>query len=91
VYVAITSVEEQLGSMAKMYPNPTNGTVNFEMLSGIETANVEFINVLGQVVFSAEISNGNSSFDLSHLSAGNYIVRLVSGTQVSNSKLVLTK
>jgi 5-hydroxyisourate hydrolase-like protein (transthyretin family) len=91
VYVAITSVEEQLGSMAKMYPNPTNGTVNFEMLSGFETADVEFINVLGQVVFSAEISNGKNSFDLSHLSAGNYVVRLISGNQISNTKLVLTK
>lgn len=91
VYVGITSVEEQLGSMAKMYPNPSNGIVNFEMLSGFETADVEFINVLGQVVFSAEISNGKSSFDLSHLSAGNYVVRLISGNQISNTKLVLTK
>lgn len=91
VYVGVTSVEEQIGSMAKMYPNPSNGIINFEMLSGLKSAKVEFVNVLGQVVFSANLNDVNSSFNLSHLSAGNYVVRLISGNQISNSKLVLTK
>lgn len=91
VYVGVTSVEEQLGSMAKMYPNPSNGMVNFEMLSGIKAAKVDFLNILGQVVFSAEITDGSSSFNISHLAAGNYVVRLSSADQLSTSKLVLTK
>jgi hypothetical protein len=91
VFVGVTSVEETLAGMAKMYPNPTTGVVNFELAVGVDKATLQILNVLGQVVYNTEISATNKSIDISAFAAGNYFVRLSSENQTITSKLVLTK
>lgn len=91
VFVGLTSVEENIGGMAKMYPNPTTGVVNFELTKGVEKATLQILNVLGQVVLNTEITATNKTIDISSIASGNYFVRLSSENQTSTTKLVLTK
>ena len=72
----------------EMYPNPTNGTVNF---TNVENATIEIYNMMGQVVASIENATDNATIDLSTVANGNYVVRIVKNGAVATSKLNIVK
>jgi len=77
-----------------LFPNPSDGDVFIELEEGktIDTR-IEVLNKLGQTVFAAKISAGNtdSELDLDFLPNGNYIVRLDDGTDVSSRQVVIQR
>jgi len=71
-----------------IYPNPTNGIVNIE---GTEGAQVIIYNMIGEVIFSIENAEPNTSFDLSKYAIGNYFVKIINNEGVSTQKIILTR
>lgn len=78
-----------------VFPNPTNTTAN--VVLAFEEAldvNIELVNVLGQVVFADRqegATNINLSYDVSTLSAGVYMVRIMANGQKTSRRLVITE
>lgn len=59
----------------KLFPNPTDGTVEVELPKHQEISEVEVVDVLGH---TRMIGMEKGRIDLSHLSDGHYIIRLLS-------------
>lgn len=79
-----TAVESFSANDVNMYPNPTDGVINF---CNVENANIEVINMMGQVVARIENASSNASIDLSAVANGSYIVRIAKDGKISASKL----
>jgi uncharacterized protein YegP (UPF0339 family) len=71
-----------------VYPNPTTGLVQVE---GIEGAQVEVYNMIGEVVYNEANTAASTTIDLSTLESGNYIIKVINNDEVSTQKIVLTK
>ena len=74
---SVSSIEK---SAFKAYPSVTKGLVNLEFDKIGTSADISVVNVQGQVVLSKKLSHteGGQSLDLSQLTNGTYIIRLVS-------------
>jgi hypothetical protein len=70
-----------------IYPNPTRSLLN---IAGVSTSKVDFYNILGSLVFTAENPNNNIPFtlDLADLSKGVYIAKI---TQNGSEKVITRK
>lgn len=72
-----------------IYPNPTAGLVVLQTKAKDGGA-VTIQNLLGQQVYAGQIEPGQAqTLDLSYLTPGTYIVRMVQGEQVSSKKLIV--
>jgi hypothetical protein len=64
------SAESKTLDQFLIYPNPTEGSLNFENVNG--PYKIHITNALGEVVFNGRVARGNSRLDVSHLDAGLY-------------------
>jgi hypothetical protein len=64
-------------SSFRVYPNPTNGTLKVELEKEVTNGVLTLFDVNGKVVLSQSVNGKVSQLNLSSLSAGNYILRLV--------------
>ncbi len=71
-----------------IYPNPTNGTLN---ITNAENAAVYVYNILGEVVASIDNADAFSTIDMSNLSEGTYIVKILTDKNVITKKINLIK
>ncbi|MFC2110853.1 S8 family serine peptidase [Bacteroidota bacterium] len=89
------NVEEKTKTKISVYPNPTSKNVNMEFnQTQAETSYVELYNMAGERLMQIKINNTNQqlnkiSFDVSHYSAGIYMIKLVSGEEVFTQKVIL--
>ncbi|NUY81547.1 T9SS type A sorting domain-containing protein [Flavobacterium sp. MAH-1] len=62
----------------RVYPNPTNGTVNIRINNYSGNVNIQVVDVNGRVVFQKPNAafNNEHSIDLSHLQTGMYVVKV---------------
>ncbi|MDR3046556.1 MAG: Omp28-related outer membrane protein [Bacteroidales bacterium] len=77
------SVETLLSDKFNLYPNPTTGLLRIE--SELPVQGVDVFNVQGQKV--ANFNNTNE-LDVTSLSAGIYVIKINSGTEVHTTKFV---
>ena len=70
----------------KIYPNPTDVTVNFTVLNGISVTQVVLYDILGKIIFSQDQVN-IESINISSLNSGVYTLRLT----LSDNSLVYSK
>jgi len=68
------------------YPNPVKDVLNISYTS--EISSVRVINMIGQEVLSRNINATSSQVDMSHLSAGTYIVNVTVGDAIKTLKVV---
>ena len=87
VEVSVTDVNE-LGSITKLYPNPTTGNVKIEA-SGM--THITVVSTLGQVLYDANISGDQYELNLSQYNAGLYLVRIATENGVSVKRVTLVK
>lgn len=89
---ATLAVEDaQKQNSISVYPNPTSGLVTIQNKSNSNLKNVEIYNVAGQLVQKFNVSNAkNASLDMSQLTNGTYVLKVVSETE-SNSVKVIKK
>ncbi|MBX2985845.1 MAG: T9SS type A sorting domain-containing protein, partial [Bacteroidia bacterium] len=77
-----------------VYPNPSTGMITITNHNNTAIANISISNMLGATVMSKVESNSNSeySFDLSDMSNGVYMVKIVTAdNQVLTHKVVISK
>lgn len=87
-------VEDTVISEISFYPNPNNGhfTLNYNLGEG-DNGFAEIYNSIGQKVYQRKLShnNGTENFEL-NLSAGCYLMQIVSGEAVlRNKKLIIVR
>lgn len=83
-----TSVAINSALKLNIYPNPTTGMLN---ISGIEGADVQIINMMGQVVESVENLNEYNQIDMSKYANGTYFVKAIVDGNVVTRKINLMK
>lgn len=82
--VVLSSTDDELKQDVMLYPNPTNGIINWE-----GTYDASIYNTVGIEVATAKQA---SSIDIQHLLAGQYLVRLQSSEgQISTELIHLNK
>lgn len=69
----ITSISENSQNSIVIYPNPTNGFVNFIYKGKPET--IFILNIFGQSIKGFDMKNGENKLDLSDLSDGVYFLK----------------
>jgi hypothetical protein len=78
-----------------VFPNPTNGIVNFELiLNQSAVTRLDLFNISGQLLQSFEVGvneKHNFSVDLSSYPAAVYMARLIIGDEIITTKVVLQK
>jgi hypothetical protein len=76
----------------KMYPNPSNGTLYFEIENATEqTTAIIIYDALGKLVYESTTNSFVTQLDLSNLADGNYFVRLNQSNKTTIKPMVLTK
>jgi len=84
-----SGIKENLNSdKIKIYPNPTNGVLNIE---NAEKSNVFIYNLLGEVILNNSCNTNNETIDLSGLSEGTYIVKVVSEKNIVTKKISICR
>ena len=83
--LAVEEIEKESASL-HVFPNPATNFVqlNFSNDKGKETT-IQVSTLLGQIIMELKTTNNQTSFDVSQLPAGNYIV------VVKNEEAILTK
>lgn len=71
-----------------MFPNPTADLVTIQLGSGYESGQVSFYNFLGQKVKTMMTDASNNKIDISDLSSGVYLVKIISGNEEVTKKLI---
>lgn len=81
-----TDVAEAASADFSIYPNPTTGEININ-LADADEANVQIINMVGQVVYNTEIESGDKIN--ANLVKGTYIVKVKTANSVAQQKLIV--
>lgn len=86
--IATVNTEEIAASRLLIYPNPNRGTFQVEC-QGLQTRQLQLVNLLGQVVYQAEIKD-EASIILQPIVPGSYwlIVQLADGKQLRRQVMV---
>jgi hypothetical protein len=69
-----------------VYPNPVKDILTLSLARNI--TNVTILNLLGQEVMTKEVNDNYFQIDLSHLSAGAYLLRITANNQQKNIKII---
>jgi len=72
---------------AKMYPNPTNGILTLE-LEEFNNASTKIIDFNGRVLDSKELNGVQTTFDLSYLTSGMYLLQINSEKGTVTQKFI---
>lgn len=85
----VTEVENiNNNNIVSVYPNPTYGTLNIE---NVEGAQVQIINLMGQVVENITNAQMVNTVDMSKFANGTYFVKVINGNETSTHKVNLMK
>ena len=84
-------IEEELGELLQVYPNPSSTVVNLKWQ--LSYTSVQVIDMLGKEVYIAALGQGaqNTWIDVSGFDPGIYFARLANGNQVITKKLIVTQ
>lgn len=69
-----------------VYPNPTKSVLNLSTLKDLNDAIYSVFDINGRRVLNAKLES--NTIDVTSLSAGQYILRIVSGSEVKNQKFI---
>lgn len=71
-----------------LYPNPVSDVLNINSKESIEISSIHIYNVMGQLMMVIPNAKSTTSIDVSHLSSGNYFVKINSDKGTSNTKFI---
>mgnify|MGYP000571592941 CR=1 FL=1 len=72
-----------------LYPNPVNDGKFVITSNNTDKKQVAIFNILGKNVFNTTISGTNSEVNVTSMSSGVYILKVVEGTKTATSKLII--
>ncbi len=79
--VGIVEENNSLNSLI-IYPNPSNGLFNLQLINTIENAEIKVRDVLGQEIISEKLRSNKTEIDLSKCNAGIYFLNLLQGNKI---------
>ena len=93
-FTVVSSIEENIfEGKISVYPNPTNGILNLDMM-GVTPSEyqIKFTNILGEIIYvSFENISGiyNDVIDLSSFGKGTYVIQIKNKESVFTDKIVI--
>ena len=74
-----TGIQEARSASAgiQVYPNPATGTLNVQLENYVTNGTLTLFDMNGRIVLSQSINGTSAQVNMSSLTAGNYILRLV--------------
>ncbi len=90
----VNEFTQDLNSMIRIYPNPSNDGVVFLDTKKVNFSKIEVVNILGATVLTENkeaIRNEKVKLDLNTLPAGTYFVRVTSGDKIFTERFFITK
>jgi hypothetical protein len=93
-FAVVSSIEENIfEGKISVYPNPTNGILNLDMM-GVTPSEyqIKITNILGEIIYvSSENISGiyNDVIDLSSFSKGTYVIQIKNKESVFTDKIVI--
>ena len=82
-----SAIGENISQSLELYPNPTNGVLNFYGNTLVE--DIQVIDNHGKIVFEVNLNSFKGSLDLSHLNRGIYFVKASSNSGLIHKKIIL--
>ncbi len=79
--------EAEVNSLSYVYPNPAKDEVL--VASSLTMERVEIVNMLGQVVYSADVNGNSVKVNTVDFGAGNYLVKMFTESGMATKKLVV--
>jgi hypothetical protein len=86
--------ESEAGVNLILMPNPTSGIINLMLNNAEKNTRVSILDATGKIVLEETIYGSqeiNHALDLSAFAQGVYTVRVVSGSEIMNRKIILAK
>ncbi len=81
-------VENEIDGFAA-YPNPINGKSLTITSSSIDNKKIQIFNMIGKEVYQTSISGTNNRIDVSGVSSGMYILKVVEANKTATQKLII--
>ena len=88
IALALGSVNK-LANSIKIYPNPSNGTFLINSIGLNKELNVEIYNISGQMIYQNISNDEIINVDMNNAAKGVYLIRITSGANIFNSKIIL--
>jgi len=82
---AVTEISNNL--LSSVSPNPAKDQITVTLKNG-QNANLEIVNVLGQVVKTVNTDNQKTTIDIADLTAGVYVLKVYQDRQIQSTKIV---
>ena len=79
--------EAEVNSLSYVFPNPAKDEVM--VASSLTMERVEIVNMLGQVVYSADVNANSVKVNTAEMGAGNYLVKMYTEAGMATKKLVV--
>ncbi|MEE1272552.1 MAG: T9SS type A sorting domain-containing protein [Bacteroidales bacterium] len=79
--------EAEVNSLSYIFPNPAKDEVM--VASSLTMDRVEIVNMLGQVVYSADVNANSVKVNTAEMGAGNYLVKMYTEAGMATKKLVV--
>lgn len=77
-----------LANNFKIYPNPASSKINIKLPSTLNTVTLEAFNTLGSKIYNQDISNLNTSIDVSNWSNGIYLIHLKTDNNLLTKRFI---
>lgn len=77
-----------------LYPNPSTGRFTIDLKETVNSGELSVFNAFGTLVYSAKIDNANSkqlAIDLSAQDNGLYFLKLLNGSEVKTSRVIINR
>ena len=89
---ATLNLEEDIQNSINLYPNPSNGNLTVTWKPTSEESNIKIYNVLGRLILSKNINEGQQRLDLNMTkeASGIYFIKLKVGNRLMRKKLIIT-
>lgn len=89
--ISFEGAEEDYHETLAIHPNPANNRITLTLPSDKMVYSASIFDLNGKIVWNSEISNMKEyEIDISHLTTGAYVVKIVSNHEVYNQKLIIS-
>jgi subtilisin-like proprotein convertase family protein len=87
------SIEENVLSGLKIYPNPTTGIVNIDLgNANLDNKSiVKLYDIQGRIISTKEMNSSVDNINISNLSDGVYLITIENGSSKTTKKIVLNR
>lgn len=80
---------KQVNNLFNVYPNPSNQFTTIELLGKNVNASLELLDISGKLIQIEEFKSQLMTLNVSSLSQGVYLIRLINDSQVQTKKLIV--